>query len=431
MKISSRIVRGPLEGVIDKSLGVYLPSYDEIKTVIEDYQTIAIRRGNHKWSYGDLQIHLLISMQTEVKYLASLREIVPNPNERERYEAYLEMAKLPLNALRRIADGMAFRFLNRDMSLFQSLWGNKNSFSGLSDEGILHEISFASALNDHSDPDTQVFFCCLSDATNIGDVIVKTPAAYEIIEVKKGKSSRGRRISRQKERMEALTDFYDNETTEINGQKVQLLRLPTRRHRLKELETYLRKSEGSAPAIFDVSAFHFVWCCDSRDYSFRDLKKSMDEAKATADARFGTGQWLSMSSLEFRTKTGVTVPITNFPIAPDIIADLLLGGRIYVSYIHIEGLVGYIEGNGWQVVNLINESAADAANTNSLGTEYSIFHLFQSGNPNKNCTFHIDFLLEIAFELIEVDFILDVCLASTNCTGNWVPVYDDDQSLWI
>jgi hypothetical protein len=425
MKVSSRVVRGPIEELVDRSSGIYLPSYDETRTVIADYQQMAVRRATHRWAFSDLQLHLLMSMQTEQIHIRNLHESIPVGEQRDLYETYVEFAKLPLLAMRRIADGMAFRFLNYDMALVQALNSNAVGVDDFSSAGMLHEVHFAAALTDYHHAGSQVLLCALSDLMNIGDVIIKTAESFEVVEVKKGKSTRGARVSRQKERLEALAEFFGNQGGDIDGNPVQILRLPARRHRLADLEGALRKCKGASPVLLEISSFQTVWCCDLYSSPEVEWKVLREAAERDATARFGKN-WVAIASYKQRNHVGITVPVTAFPFPADMIADLILGGLVYVSFVSPEALAAHIEKRGWHVLDVAEVSAQREV----LG--FPVFHVFKADDPSKNYSFPVDFIIDCGVSLIDIDSVLVGLERSTEGDGrNWTFLYEDENSLWL
>lgn len=423
MKVSSRIVRGPIEELIDRSTGVYLPSYDETRTVVADYQSMALRRAEHKWAFADLQQHLLIAMQAEQVHIHALESATPPEAHRELYDTYVEFAKLPLLCFRRIADGMAFRFLNYDVSLMQALNRNRVGVEDLASAGVLHEMEFAAAVNDLANH-SQVFHCALSDLMNVGDVIVKNRDTFEVIEVKKGQRSRGARISRQKERLSALAEFFNNHRGNLDGRSVHLMKLPARRHHLLKLEVHLEACQDSSPRLFQVSSFHVVWCCDFRSTPREEVRPLLETAEAQVVELLGR-ECVEIASYAQRNFVGVTVPVTVFPFSAEMIADILLGGLCYVSYISLKALIAHIELRGWRAVDVSESAGSREANG------YAVLHVFKRDNPARNYSLPVDVILECGASLIDIDSVLEGFERMTEQDGrDWTLVYDDESSIW-
>ncbi len=423
MKVSSKIVRGPIDDLVDRSTGVFLPSYDEVKTVVADYQRMAVRRARHKWAFSDLQNHLLLSMQSEQVHLQALEKSRPADEHRELFEVYKEFAKLPLLALRRVADGMAFRFLNYDMALVQALKHNSVGLENLSSPGMLHELEYAASLADFQ-PGAQVLLCALSDLLNIGDVIVKTEESFEVVEVKKGKSARGARVSRQKGRLEALADCFRNGGGDVDGIPMRLARMPCRRHRLAELEAALQKCKGASPVLLEISPFQTVWCFDVLSDSGEDFGALLKAAEQDATARFGE-RWMAFKSFEQRNHVGVTPPVTVFPWSSDLIADVLLGGLVYVSFVSLEALAAHIEQRGWGVVDVLEASVERGV------PGFPVFHVFSPENVARNYSVPVDVLIDMGASMIDIDSVLVGSEQITERDGaNWTPVYEGECVLW-
>ena len=208
MKISTKFVTGPINQIFNPELGIYLPPYDEEKEIISSFQEIAIRRKDKKYSFSELQIHLFETMLKEQRFIKTLEENPIKNIPDDVQEMILETAKFPFYAMRNIANGMAFRFMDYNLALMQSVGTHSNGVDDLSSDGILHELEYFSTYTDSTSPDDKVFMCSLCDLVGTGDILTKNDDQFELIEVKKG-HPRGARISRQKERLKSLEDFFN------------------------------------------------------------------------------------------------------------------------------------------------------------------------------------------------------------------------------
>lgn len=428
MRISSNTVRMNSESIKQSIGAIYFPGFDEMKIIVEDYAGMALRRKDHWYSFIDLQIQLIHAMVTELQTLKKIKTLAKEHNDNKPLEDYETITRTILNALTRVADGIAYRFLDYNYSLYTMLQANKSSVHALLEDGFSEGLELAALLNDRKGPGTQVLITDLNSVTNIGDVIVKTEDNFEILEVKKG-NSRGARISRQKERMKSLVEFFNDEFGQVNGKPVNLLKLPCRSHKLNILEELLIESETNGTAMKVINDFLFIGCVDNELLSrtgnidqINTLFKSMKEWE-------GDDLSITLSSLEYRQKSGITVPLTVYPIETRLIVDILMGSKFYVSTLNIDKLEQYIINKGLHVLNTIKEGVSFEK---IIENDFPIFVLVDKDNPSKNSTFPIDFILSIMMELIDVDNYLDMMSVSTSNEGthHWIPFYENEDSIW-
>ena len=423
MKITANIVRGPIDEIFLPSQGIYFPSYQEIKNVVLDYQRMAVTRSSQRWSFADLQIHLFLSMQNEQEFIAKNKlnlEKVENENIRKQLN---EVIQLPLFALRRIADGIAFRFLDYDVSLMQALSCHQNGVSDLSSSGIMHEVEYFGAITDYNTNESQTFLCCLSDLIGIGDVLLKSSKEFEIVEVKQGKYARGSRISRQKNRMESIKDFFVSKKQEIEGNTIELIEAPPRTHNLHKLAESFNNCLLKNPCCFQISDFQIVYCFDFRTSSKEEMIEMICEAEKNAKRILGSS-FIDISSYKFKSRLGVTIPITVFPLSEQIIADILLGGLVYISYISPSLVSAHIEKRGWDVYDISKSTKEN----NTFGSP--VFLAINKKNRGTNFSIPVDLYIDCGVCLFDIDSILDGYELTTQKEGMYTLCYQDEHDLW-
>ncbi|ETT67659.1 hypothetical protein [Paenibacillus sp. FSL H8-457] len=428
MRISSKTVRMNKESLTTSIQNLYFPGFDEMKTIVEDFAIMALRRKDHWYSFITLQINLMTAMITEIQTLKSIKEMRDTNEEKEFLDFYESATRTTLNALIQVADGIAYRFIDYNYSLYTMLQANKSSVYALLEEGFSEGLELAAILNDRKGPGSQVLITDLNSVTNIGDIIVKTDDSFEIIEVKKG-NSRGARISRQKERMKSLVDFHNNEYGQVNEKPVNMLKLPSRRHELKVLEEMLIETETEGTAIREINEFLCVCCVDAENLSKSQKSNEINILLGTLKEWEGEELTITISSLDYRQNTGTTVPFTVYPIETRLVVDLLMGSKFFISSLKIDKLEQYISSQGWDVINIIKEGVSiEVVKENN----YPIFILLDKDDPSKNATFPVDFLLSIMMELIDVQNYLDMAKVSTSYgdTHHWIPFYEDEKNLW-
>lgn len=429
MRISSSTIRMNNES-LNKSIAVlHFPGFDEMKTIVEDFAIMAIRRKDHWYSFIALQLNLISAMVTEIQTLKSIKEMRNENDNKDAIDHYESATRTTLNALIQVANGIAYRFLDYNYSLYTMLQANKSSVHALLEEGFSEGLELAAKYNDRLGPGSQVLITDLNSVTNIGDIIVKTKDTFEVIEVKRG-NSRGARISRQKERMKSLVEFINNEFGRVNGKPVNLMKLPSRHHRLNELEKMLLETETKGTAQKEMNDFLCVSCVDAEYLSRAEQLEQLNTLFKSIKEWEGDELTIIISSLDFRQNSGITVPLTVYPIDVRLIVDVLMGSKFFISSLKIDKLEQYILNQGWNVINTVKEGLSlEVIKEN----DFPLFILFDKDDPNKNVTFPIDFILSIMMELVDVQDYLKMLRDSTlqTNTHHWLPFYENEDEIWI
>jgi hypothetical protein len=429
MKLTARIVRGPMEQFVGDQVPTWFPPYEEIHVAVADYQNSAVRRKNLKWALTDLQLHLAQSIHGEAANVKQLRNASFPAEFADARKIILGQTELHLNALYKVGDGIAFRFLDYNVPLFQALSHNRTSTIDLTDAGQLHELEVAAELTDHTDPGTQVLLCGLNEVTNIGDIIVKNQTEFDVLEVKQGKSARGSRIRRQVERLDSLQDFFETGERKFGSLDVKLRTFPARTNHLPKLQTAMDTATTEGPQVIDMSDYHFVQCFYTTGMDRGEILETIKSIHKIALERFGTDDFISFSSIDHRTRAGVSVPMTAYPLTADLIAHLLLGGAVYVSVLSWKGLKQALSAYGWKVTDLVDMRVEALS---KIG-----FPVLFLSNPDvfeQNMMLPVDFILSLAYELMDFHSFIDG-LTSFHAKlpkegQSWVPMFENDARLW-
>ncbi|MEH7291837.1 hypothetical protein V7134_15845 [Priestia megaterium] len=429
MRVTSTTMKISNESLKKNFKNMWFPNFNEMRTIVEDYANMALRRKDQWYSFNQLQMQLLISIQIELQTLDMLKERREKGEDPDLIESYEIMTRTTLNALIQIGNGIAFRFLDYNFTLLTLFQANKTSIHAILQEGFPATMELAAILTDHSGPNSQVLIADLNDLINIGDIIVKTDEDFEIIEVKKGRG-RGARLRRQRERMESLTNFVNEQIGTIDEQEVEVMKFPSRSHKLKELEECLKEAESEGVSKRKINEFLTVY---GIDFEFMSNQNSIDDVTdlfKVINEEIGKSNVLSLSSLEHRQFSGSSIPITAFPIDTKYIVDLLMGSKAYISVLDIDKLEEFMTSKGWIVFNLVKEGvSSEVLEENNL----SIFMLFDKDNPQKNFSFPIDNIVSIMMELVDIESYLNcgrVAMAKEEKNNNFIPYFEGEEKIW-
>lgn len=277
MRITSRVFKGDAAGIRDSIRGAHFPMWPEMVQVVRDYQRMARERRHHWWSHADLQLHLTISLSSELQALRALRDAAEDEDQERTLHFIRQITKSTINGLTQVADGMAHRFLGYNYGLCQALIGNATSPFAVTQEGFLNVLEVAAHLNDMTGPDAQVLLCDLNSITNEGDLIVRRGDEFEVVEVKRGERARGARLSRQVERLDNLTQLVNTGRGVLNELPVQFLELPPRNHRVNELSRGFEEAGSQGHSVLRLSDYQTVVCIDPKGKADGEVKNMFDQ----------------------------------------------------------------------------------------------------------------------------------------------------------
>lgn len=116
------------------------------------------------------------------------------------------------------------------------------------------------------------------------------------------------------------------------------------------------------------------------------------------------------------------------PIDDELIVDLLMGQRIFISSIDLDKLSEHIEGSsGFVVANLTKEERPDGQ------LPPGVMLVVDPSRPEKNFLIPIDMLIEAAMNLIDMDCYIEagkVMMDASEDTAHWIPAYAQEEQLW-
>jgi hypothetical protein len=394
-------------------------------TVLEDLQHMAVRRQDQSWSHVQLQTLLATTLMTELKHLQQLKDGSLSTRD-ERADHFLkQMSSAVINALVRIADGVAFRFLNFDQGICQIFRENETSPYAVTQEGFWNAFEVASVMNDTVDPDAQVLMCDLNEITNIGDVIVKRAGGFELVEVKQSTKARGSRLARQKARLQAIVSLVNERRGVLDNREVQLIDRPSRKTYMADLAECLRDSQEHGAAVRKLTDYMSLSCIDLKAVDRDDTILTLVEEQ-TKEFWYGH-KTVEISSLLTR-QWPEFVPMTVFPLDTASIIELLMGFKVFNVTLSLDALRATFEAAGWDVVDFTEVEKEDHPFFKGL-----VFWLLQRENPNRNIGFSADHLLQTAANLMDVDDFLRTATAIVESRPeltHWVMSYPDERALW-
>jgi hypothetical protein len=428
MRITSRVFKGDAAGIRESVRGAYYPMWPEMVQIVRDYQRMARERKDHWWAHADLQLHLTISLRAELETLRMLRADQEGKEPEKENHFIQQITKSTINAFTQIADGIAHRFLGYDYALCQALVGNATSPFAITQSGFFNVLEVAAHLNDITGPGGQVLLCDLNSITNEGDLIIRRGHEFEVVEVKQGERARGARLSRQLERLENLTALVNDGIGEVDGLPVQFLDLPARNHRVEDLANGFARALETGYSVQQLSEYQSITCIDPRGMTGEDMADLFESILQETEAESSGRHVFELSSLDGRQLPGLIAPFTTMPIDNDLIVDLLMGQRIFISTINLDRLCAYIESvSGFKVVDLSKEARTEGS------LPPGVLVLIDPTRHAKNFFVPIEMLVEASMNLIDMGCYLEsgkVMMDASKEVAHWIPRYANEEHLW-
>jgi hypothetical protein len=429
-KIKTLFIHGSTEENFGKKIIVGATSYEEVHSTLVDYQNSSNQRKDMKWAFTTLQLHLAMDIIATKNTLKQIKDKNPNMDLTSPVGYVYRGTQDHLNSLFKIADGIAFRFLDFNYQLMRVLAFNNVSTVDFKDAGHQHEAEVFCAMSDSTNYDVRCLWCGVNKILNVGDVILKSENHFEIVEIKSGKSVRGARIQRQKARMKELKDFFEEGESKFGDLTLKLKYFKPRYHFLDKLQAGFDIAKDLGPQLLEIAEYHLVYCLFIPSANFNKLVEVQSEIIKIAEERFHGEQYIVVSSHESRFGNATLIPVTVYPLKPELICHLLLGGAIYFSIFSWSGLKRHLEKLGWIVKDLTTKPI------NELEKQgLPVLFLSKQINGGKiDVSIPLDFIASMLFELMSFESYLDSYenpeQSFPQGPNHWVPVFENDERLW-
>ena len=419
---------------------IWMPLQEDYKEIIEDYLFISRKRRKNKFSIYKLQLSILGDLLQHTKAIDAIKIILgkleadssSTKEEREKqirtYQNQIGANLLINQSLKTIIDGMAWRYLNYNRAILSVLSNKEDSGPVRLDEGLITELLAFSKEILHEKK--RAIINDISNFLRNGDITtIDDNGDIELIEVKSSKR-RGRRITRQKEKLQEVVEFFNTGITEYEGSKLTILPCDVP---LKNYLAILRKTIAKARQT----------CCSSELFGNYMILECVDAEKLDDvdkvieyfDSRHKSvkNHWeqnndvvFSFNSLDRRVFSANLAPFSVFPLSIEDITALMIG-RIYLTYrINLTEILKIFEKDGWVIVD-----ACLKAKEEQLSSE-TPFATIKKGNFNVEVPFAD--IARIIYEMLSPKVLIDTYNAQYNkgpqeCIFS-LTNYTKESSLW-
>jgi hypothetical protein len=372
MKFSKRFVIRKKEDIPIFAKGIWSPTAKDWVEIIEDYIHISRTRIKNKWAMLKLQLTILEDIINFVTFNDQIKGELKKLQEREHEvnpsdkieEKEIEFMKsdmffhdLMIVALKEIIDGIVWRYFKYNRALLYTLADKEVSGVVRPDKGLINTMYELARI--FTNPGEVAILNDITNFLKVGDLTtIKTDGAIEFVEVKSGnRSGRGRRITRQKERMAEIVEFFNTGIGEYDGKKIRIVLSPVKQKNYLPLLLNIIRSAKARGSYSEVIGNYMIVECmyperlsDSKiaieyfENRHRSIKDQWIKMKDVVIPFFATDK------LEFSRNFA---PYTIFPFPDEICADILCGRvltRIITNYSEIMRI---FHKNGWETVDSI------------------------------------------------------------------------------
>lgn len=202
-----------------------------------------------------------------------------------------------------------------------------------------------------------------------------------------------------------------------------MINLPTRKNYCALLDKSISDCLQNSFSKFYISDYQIVYCFNTRDSNNLSLD-FLDKIYLEVEKEFGK-RFIDFKSQKYMLKTGLTVPFSVFPISPENLAELLLQGVFFISFISLDAVEKHITNKGWKFENIIKETYENQLFSTPL------YLVVDKNNEDHNFSIPADYLFDCGINFIDLDCLLDNSIyISNNHTGWFSLCYEDEYKIW-
>jgi hypothetical protein len=344
-------------------------------------------------------------------------------------ERELFLHKAHANCIRAIGDGIAWRALGYDRAALRALSG-KAVKQQILEQGTINELHQWAFTFDTGQG--LAIFNSLTNWLAIGDItVIQNDGTMEVVEVKSSAADSGR-ITRQKQKMQEVTNLLKTGKGKLEGQDITIVRLAVHpENDLAALFALLDEAGRSGFAGRRISK-----CCYIEAFDFRAMgsaesvwKQGIEQTKKEiASWNENNDLVIRIDSLDILSFTPNCAPFSVFPFPERMCVDLLTGGKNYSSFLNLTELGREFERHGWRVEKAPQELLNEGAQADS-----PVYNLHKDGMHPKVPPAE---LMRMAMETIRPSAIIQTLevvlkLGPGGISSASYAVYDGERNLWL
>jgi len=350
--------------------GLWNPDMTSWREVVENYLYISRKSFKDKLCMFKLQLNILQDIVVNIKAIDEykLLEIKSDDDEKngriskeqreqdkKHFNSEIFKHKLINKVLREIVDGMVWKYLKYNRAILYMLADKQPIEVIRPDAGTDNNLrEFGDAFQAQ---DATAIYNDITNFLRVGDVTqFKEDGSIEIIEVK-AREKRGGRITRQKEKMSELVEFFNSGFTNFDGKKVKIINSKVKqRTYLSQLRDSIHKARQRGYESMLIGKYLILEIVDFKkardvkiiiDY-FQDKHKTVkDEWKRNED--FVSQSYL-IDKMDYSKNCA---PFSIYPFDIETCTDIMMGRLAIAIEFNYSEMLRIIERSGWKVVDSI------------------------------------------------------------------------------
>lgn len=343
----------------------------EWRDIVEDYLYISKKRINNKWAMFKLQMSILQDIIGNIEAIDEYKELEKRLTEgdepergskadleaeKEHIRSEIDSKTILNKALREVVDGIVWKYFKYNRAILYMLADKEPIETIRMDKGTINALyEFADVfLNEGA----VAIFNDITNFLRVGDITqIKDDGTIEIVEVKAG-AKRGRRVTRQRQRMSELVEFFNTGLTNYDGNSMQILDSGVRqKNYLSLLHEAINKARNKGfeslligdYLILEVVDFSRIKEADDFIEAFESRHKSVkEEWKKRRD--FVVPSFF-IEKMEYSKNCA---PFSIYPFDLEICTDIMMGRLMVSTRLNFSQVLRIIRKAGWDIVDSLN-----------------------------------------------------------------------------
>jgi hypothetical protein len=351
--------------------GMWGPTALDWRDVVEDYLYISKKRTKSKFSIFKLQVQVAYEIMTNINSIDKYKKLQATLHEDEKagritteeyndqlrhFKSEVFILQLVNKVLREIIDGIVWRYLNFNRAILYTLADKEPIEVIRADKGTLANLlQFSEIFLDH---DSVAIYNDISNFLRIGDITqITKDGNIQIIEVKAGKGHHGKRIIRQKEKMEEVVEFFNTGNTTYNGKKLKIIDSDIKQVTyLPQLVDAIKRAKAKgyeSLLIGDYMILELVYfdklngSDDVSDYFKIKHKSVKDKWKKNGDYVHGA-YWIDKMNYSISC-----APFSIYPFDIETCADIMMGKISIHVFFNFSEILRILEKAGWSIADAL------------------------------------------------------------------------------
>jgi len=336
------------------------------RDVVEDYLYISKIRINNKLCMFKLQMNIIQEMLSNTDTIDGYKELEEKltedvkkgeitkenfEHEKEHIESEIYSTNILNKALREVVDGIVWKYFQHNRAILHMLADKEPIETIRLDQGTINN------LHEFSDvflaPDAVAIYNDITNFLRVGDVTqIKEDGSIEIIEVK-ARKKRGRRITRQKERMSDLVQFFNTGYTDYDGKVVKIMNSSIKqKNYLSLLRDAIQKARHKGLESLLIGKHLIVEIVDLRKAKDADKCISYFESrhKTVQEEWSKTKDFVHSSFFMDKMDYSKTcAPFSIYPFDIGTITDIIMGRLIIRVLFNFSELLRILKKSGWSI----------------------------------------------------------------------------------